>query len=109
MDQLQKNTSEDKIENGLKLMNFCASWSRPCINQCSILEDLSALLPDCIDIIKVNIDEPDNDSDKYMVNAVPTLCLVSNGKEIKRFIGVQQLDTLVEAIKFYMKKEKCNV
>jgi len=106
--QSQKNTSEDLKENRLKLMTFCASWSSPCINQCSILEDLSTLLPDCIDIIRINIDDPDHDSDKYNINAVPTLCLVSEGKEIRRFIGVQQLDTLVEAVKFHMEKEKCN-
>ena len=108
-DQLQQDNSLKNIdEKELKLMNFCASWSRPCINQCSILEDLSELLPDCIDIIKVNIDDPDNGSEKYNINAVPTLCLLRDGKEIKRFIGVQQLDTLVDVIKFHIEKEKCN-
>ena len=105
----QDNYSENIQDNRLKLMNFCASWSSPCINQCSILEDLSELLPGCIDIVRVNIDDPDSESDKYNVNAVPTLCLVRNGKEIKRFIGVQQLDSLLEVIKFHMEKEKCNV
>ena len=90
-------------------MNFCASWSSPCINQCSILEDLSVILQDRIDIIKVNIDDPDNDSDSYNINAVPTLCLLREGKEIKRFIGVQKLETLLETIDIYMEKEIHNV
>ena len=104
-DQLQQDNSSDSIkENELKLMNFCASWSSPCINQCSILEDLSVLLQDRIDIVKVNIDDPDNDSDRYNINAVPTLCLLREGKEIKRFIGVQQLETLLETINIYTEK-----
>jgi thioredoxin 1 len=90
-------------------MNFCASWSSPCINQCSILEDLSVILQDRIDIIKVNIDDPDNDSEGYNINAVPTLCLLREGKEIKRFIGVQQLETLLETIDIYTEKERYNV
>ncbi len=106
-DQLQQNKVSEKSE--LKLMNFCASWSSPCINQCSILEDLSELLQNSIDIVGVNIDDPDNDSEKYNINAVPTLCLLREGKEIKRFIGVQRLDTLLEVIKFHMEKEKYDV
>ena len=108
--QLEQDKIPENSKNSrLKLMNFCASWSSPCISQCSILEDLTELLPDCIDIVRVNIDDPDNDSDRYNVNAVPTLCLVRNGKEIRRFIGVQQLDSLLEVIKIHMEKEKCNV
>ena len=109
-DQLQQDkVSERLIEKELKLMNFCASWSSPCINQCSILEDLSEILRDRIDIIRVNIDDPGSDSDKYNINAVPTLCLLRDGKEIKRFIGVQRLDTLLEVIKFHTEKEKYDV
>ena len=108
-DQLQQDNSLESIKKELKLINFCALWSSPCIKQCSILEDLSEILRDRIDIIRVNIDDPGSDSDKYNINAVPTLCLLRDGKEIKRFIGVQQLDTLVEVIKFHIKKGKCSV
>lgn len=108
-DQLQQNNTSESIKNKLKLFNFCASWSSPCIKQSSILEDLSVLLQDRIDIIKVNIDDPDNDSDRYNINAVPTLCLLREGKEIKRFIGVQQLETLLETIDIYTEKENYNV
>lgn len=89
-------------------MNFCAPWSSPCITQCSILEDLSAILQDCIDIERVYIDDPGYDPEQYNINAVPTLCLFRKGKEIKRFIGVQQLDTLLEAIKANIENERCN-
>ena len=109
-DQLQKSNSLECIkEHELRLMNFCSSWSSPCINQCSILEDLSEILHGRIDIIRVNIDDPGSDSDKYNINAVPTLCLLRDGKEIKRFIGVQRLDTLLEVIKFHTEKEKYDV
>ena len=101
----QNNSSENIKHSELKLMNFCASWSSPCINQYAILENLSEILQDSIDIVRVNIDDPGNDSDKYNINAVPTLCLVREGKEIKRFIGVQQLDTLLGVIKLYMEKD----
>jgi thioredoxin-like negative regulator of GroEL len=107
-DQLKQDNTSDTKNNELKLMNFCASWSRPCITQCSILEDLSEILQGSIDIIRVNIDDPDNDSDRYKINAVPTLCLLKENKEIKRFIGVQQLDTLLKTIEVHMEKEKYN-
>jgi thioredoxin 1 len=106
-DQLQQDKISKSIKDReFKLMNFCASWSSPCINQCSILEDLSELLQGSIKIVRVNIDDPGNDADKYNINAVPTLCLISDGKEIKRFIGVQQLDTLLEAINHHLGREE---
>ncbi|MGD9161282.1 MAG: thioredoxin domain-containing protein [Desulfobacteraceae bacterium] len=108
-DQLQQNNTSESIKNNeLKLMNFCASLSGPCITQCSILEDLSEILQDSVDIIRINIDDPDSESDRYKINAVPTLCLLREGKEIKRFIGVQQLDTLLKTIEVHMEKEKYN-
>lgn len=107
--QLKKDKVTEDIKNSkLKLVNFCASWSSPCINQCSILENLSEILQGSIDIVSVDIDDPGSDSDKYNINAVPTLCLVREGKEIKRFIGAQQLDTLLEVIKFYREESKGN-
>ena len=106
-DRSQQDELSGSIKNNeLKLMNFCASWSSPCMNQCSILEDLSELLQGSLDIVRVNIDDPGYDSDKYNINAVPTLCLTRKGKEIMRFIGVQQLETLLEGIKFYSETEK---
>ncbi|MBF0450823.1 MAG: thioredoxin family protein [Candidatus Magnetomorum sp.] len=106
-DDFQKNTLVSIKESKLKLMAFCTSWSIPCMNQFSILENLSPLLPG-IDIIKVNIDDINTDADKFNIQALPTLCLLSNGKEIKRFIGVQKLNTLVDVITIYLKKEKYN-
>ena len=91
-------------ESQLQLMHFCASWSSPCIKQSAILDELSGLLPESIDIIKITIENPFADYKKFNIQALPTLCLISNGKEVKRFIGVQKLDTLVNIINFYIKK-----
>lgn len=94
----QKSQASNIRDRGLVLIDFCASWSSPCNTQWAILQDLSKKLRGTIEIVRINIDDPDNESDKYKINAVPTLCLLKEGKEIKRFIGVQQLDTLLHAI-----------
>ena len=86
---------------GLVLLNFFVNWSTPCDTQAIILDELSKVSNGSVNIIKVNIDDPGNESEGYNIKAVPTLCLLKDGIEVNRFIGVQKLDTLLEAIKIY--------
>jgi len=53
--------------------------------------------------------EPGYDPLKYHIKALPTLCLFSGEKEVKRFIGVQQLSSLLEPIKKLIEKENRDV
>ena len=99
LDKEKQDTGRRK-KNSLVLMDFFSSWSAPCNTQATILEKLSLSTIGMVDIVKVNIDDPDSDPDKYSISALPTLCLFKDGKEVKRFIGVQPLDTLLNEIKF---------
>ncbi len=97
--QNRQDTARNK-KSRLVLMDFFSSWSAPCNTQAAILEELSVSSKGMVDIVKVNMDDPDSDSEKYCISALPTLCLLKDGVEIKRFIGVQPLETLINEIKY---------
>ncbi len=88
----------DGIYTGITLIDFWTSWCTPCKTQTLILNDLSERLKGVVTIVRIDIDEPENDLIKTKIHAVPTLCLLKEGKEVKRFIGVQPLEVLMDSI-----------
>lgn len=100
------NKADKNKYEGITLIDFRAELCTPCDNQSVILDTLFERLKGKIEIVKIDIDDPGSISEKYNINAVPTLCLLKKGKEIRRFIGVQPLDTLLDAIETCINENK---
>ena len=82
----------------ITILDFRAEWCIPCDHQSVILDDLYKKLKGRIEIRRIDIDDQTGISEKFNINAVPTLCLLKKGIEVRRFIGVQPVDTLIDAI-----------
>lgn|GEM_PF-122471 len=85
--------------SGVVLVDFWAPWCQPCRAQAPILEALATTLPQGARIAKVNVDDNQALADRFGVEGIPTLLLLKNGKELRRFVGVQQADRLRQAIR----------
>ncbi|WP_457554185.1 thioredoxin [Desulfobacula sp.] len=91
MDQFQKT-----IKTGVTLVDFNANWCAPCKAQEPIIKKLATTYQNRASIIEINIDEHRAMATKYMVQSIPTLILFKDGKEIKRFVGLQSETNLVQ-------------
>jgi len=49
-------------------------------------------------VAKVNVDENPSTSQRYGVQSIPTLILVSRGEELGRVIGAQGKDAITQAL-----------
>lgn len=83
---------------GLVLVDFWAPWCGPCQMQTPILEKLAGQIGGKARIGKVNVDEHGATAGKFGVQSIPTLILLKDGQEIKRFVGLQNEATLTAAI-----------
>ncbi len=69
------------------LMDFSATWCGPCRMQKPILEELEKKYGDKVEFKVVDVDENPQLASQYEINAVPTLIILKDGVEVKRFIG----------------------
>lgn len=80
------------------LVDFWAPWCGPCQMQAPVLEAVAGKIGDKAVIAKVNVDENTEAAGKFGVQSIPTLVLLKDGEEVKRFVGVQNEDDLIAAI-----------
>ncbi len=70
------------------LVDFYADWCGPCKRQAPILEELAVKYKGKIKFAKLNVDENQNLSATYRIDAIPHLIVFKNGKVIDNIIGL---------------------
>ena len=80
------------------LVDFFAVWCGPCQMQAPIIDQVAEAMGDKAVVGKLNVDEAGGVAQAYGVMSIPTLILFKDGKEVKKFVGVQMKDNLIKEI-----------
>jgi len=80
------------------LVDFFATWCGPCQMQAPILEEAATAIGDKAVVGKLNTEEAPKTAGDFGVMSIPTLLIFKDGKEAKRFVGVQMKDDLVSEL-----------
>jgi len=81
------------IANGKALVDFWASWCGPCKQLAPVIEELAGKYEGIATIAKVSVEEESALAARFRVMSIPTVILFVDGKEEKRFVGVQPIAT----------------
>ncbi|MBI4039431.1 thioredoxin [Candidatus Daviesbacteria bacterium] len=82
----------------LKMIDFWAPWCGPCKMMEPILEEVEKEYAGKMEIVKVNVDEAQDQAAKQGVMSIPTYVFISNGQEVDRLIGYTAKKELVARI-----------
>lgn len=96
---LTEDNFKAEVASGITLVDFWAEWCGPCRMITPILEGLAEEYEGKAKIAKVNVDEAGGLAQEYAVTAIPTLLIMKDGEEVKRFVGVTAKDNLSDALK----------
>lgn len=100
--ELTDGNFDATVSEGITFVDFWAPWCGPCQAQGPIVEKLAEKFDGKAVIAKLNVDEQPQSAMKYNVSGIPTMVVLKNGTEVKRFVGLNQEATLSEAIEAFI-------
>ena len=86
-------------DNKLVVVDFHALWCGPCKAQSPILKEVASELGDRIRVIKIDVDQNNEISNRYQIQSVPTLMIFKNGNLLWKHSGVVSKNQLVSVLK----------
>ena len=81
------------------LVDFHADWCAPCKIMNPILKNIKKKFGDQLKIIKINVDNNQQVSNKFQVKGIPTFILFKNSKILWKQSGVINESSFTEIIK----------
>lgn len=75
-------------------MYFSAPWCVPCQSFGPVMDQVGAVIP----VVKVNVDYEAESTARANVRSVPTVILVENDQEVRRFTGAKSYEQVMQFI-----------
>jgi thioredoxin 1 len=80
------------------IVDYWAEWCGPCRMVAPVLEEIASEYGDKIDVVKLNIDDNPNVSQKYGIMAIPTMNVFSGGQVVKQIVGAKPKSALLREL-----------
>ncbi len=95
---LTSSNYDKEITEGLVFVDFWAPWCGPCRRMAPILDEIAKEYKDKVKIGKMNVDNYKKFALDKGIQALPTIVVYKDGKEITRIKGLASKNELVEVI-----------
>jgi len=80
-----------------QLLYFSAEWCSPCQTLGPVLDEVRRQIP----VQKINVDYTDPQIvQRYGVRNIPTVILLENGQESRRFTGIKTFNQIIDFLNY---------
>lgn len=69
------------------LVDFFAEWCPPCKAMAPALEQIAAEMKGRVKVVKVDVDQSPDTTEKYRIQAMPTLMIFKGGEKVSEHVG----------------------
>jgi len=99
MREFKKNESLEELLkiNDNVFIDFYAVWCGPCKMMHPILEEIEKVTQNVL-FLSINVDEHREIAQTFNINAVPTLIMFKDGKEVGKKVGFQDSKSIKELL-----------
>ena len=80
------------------LVDFWAAWCAPCRMLAPTVEAVAQSFQETATVVKLNVDDNPQVSQRYGIKGIPTLILFKNGKEEERVVGATSKEAISRMI-----------
>ena len=77
-----------------RLYYYSAPWCQPCQTLGPVMDQVGTVIP----VVKVNVDYEADSAQRANVRSVPTVILVENDQEVRRFTGARSYEQIMQFI-----------
>lgn len=96
-------TYDDVIKSApVVFIEFYATWCGHCQRMQPVIDDIKTLLQGEVQVYQLDIDENRETADEQHIEGTPTFILYKGGKEIWRWSGEIEGNTLLAKIQHYL-------
>ena len=78
---------EEKVKEGISVIDFWAEWCGPCRLVGPIIEQLSEEYKDRVLVGKLNVDHHPQTAMNFGIRSIPTLFVMKDGKVVHHHVG----------------------
>lgn len=89
---------KESISKGTTMVDFFADWCGPCKMLAPIYDEVSEEVKD-VNFLRIDTDENQESSSFANIMSLPTLVIYKEGQEVKRIVGLQRKEAIVNALK----------
>jgi len=77
-----------------RLYYYSTPWCQPCQTLGPVMDQVGTVIP----VVKVNVDYEADSAQRANVRSVPTVILVENDQEVRRFTGARSYEQIMQFI-----------
>lgn len=90
------------IKSGVTMVDFWATWCKPCLMQAPIVEQIAAEMKDQVLVGKMDVDLNPSVPRKFNIANIPTIMIFKDGEMVERFVGLKTKAELTAALEKHL-------